>query len=260
MLTQISKFIECRDLLWQWTLRNIRARYQQSLLGWLWAVVQPGAQVVIFTVIFTLFVPVKTGSTSYVLFSFVAMVPWTFFSVSVVEMSNSLVSNMALVTKIYFPREALPIAAVLARLMDFLVAAAFVVVLLLYFKAPFYPLGWAFLPLILMTQILLTVGLGLACAAANVFLRDVQSLLALVVQLWFYATPIIYPLEMVPPKLRGFYQLNPMVGITAAYRDVLLNGRLPEPDFFLSVVMSLLSFLGGYWFFKRVEFQFSDIV
>jgi lipopolysaccharide transport system permease protein len=256
----VIRLFQAKDLLWAWTGRNIRARYQQSALGWLWAVIQPAAQAVIFTLIFTLFVPVNTGKTPYVVFSYVALAPWTFFAVSLADMSNSLVGNMTLVTKIYFPREALPIAAMLARLMDLGISAGLLIVMMLYVQSPVFLFGWLCVPAILAAQILLVMGLGLAAAAASVFYRDIQSLLALVIQLWFYACPIIYPVTLVPDRLRVFYYLNPMAGILEAYRDVLLNGRLPGIHLGMALVTSLCIFLAGYWFFKRVEFRFADVV
>lgn len=260
MIADVKSAIQSKDLLLAWTSRNIRARYQQSALGWLWAVIQPAAQTVIFTFIFTMFVPIDTGDVPYGVFSYVAMVPWAFLASSLNDMSGSIVANMSLVTKIYFRREALPIASMLARFMDFGIAAALLVPLLLYFQIPIYPAGLLFIPVILAIQIMLVLGLGLATAAANVFYRDVQSLLALGIQLWFYASPIIYPVTMVPEKLRPFYFLNPMAGILEAYRDVLLNGRLPGMYLLPSTAVALIVFLGGYWFFKRVEYLFADIV
>jgi lipopolysaccharide transport system permease protein len=260
MIAEVKSAFQSKDLLLAWTSRNIRARYQQSALGWLWAVIQPAAQTIIFTFIFTLFVPIDTGDVPYGVFSYVAMVPWAFLAASLNEMSGSIVANMSLVTKIYFQREALPIASMLARFMDFGIAAALLVPLLLYFQIPIYPAGLLVIPVILAIQIMLILGLGLATAAANVFYRDVQSLLALGIQLWFYASPIIYPVTMVPEKLRPFYFLNPMAGILEAYRDVLLNGRLPGLYLLPSMVVSFIVFIVGYWFFKRVEILFADIV
>ncbi|GAB4544519.1 MAG: ABC transporter permease [Anaerolineae bacterium] len=260
MLATVTNLAQAKDLLWEWTGRNVRARYQQSALGWLWAVIQPAAQVGIFAIIFTLVVPVNTGETPYVLFSYVAMVPWTLLATSLPDMSNSLVDNMILVTKIYFPREVLPMAAMLARLMDFGVAAVLVVFLMLYYQTPPFPLGWLFLPVILAVELVLILGLGLACAALNVFFRDVRSLLVLGLQVWFYASPIIYPVSLVPSWLRPIYFLNPMAGVISAYRDVLLEGQLPGPYLGIAALISLVVFLSGYWFFKRVEFQFADIV
>lgn len=179
MIADVKSAIQSKDLLLAWTSRNIRARYQQSALGWLWAVIQPAAQTVIFTFIFTMFVPIDTGDVPYGVFSYVAMVPWAFLASSLNDMSGSIVANMSLVTKIYFRREALPIASMLARFMDFGIAAALLVPLLLYFQIPIYPAGLLFIPVILAIQVMLILGLGLATAAANVFYRDVQSLLAL---------------------------------------------------------------------------------
>jgi lipopolysaccharide transport system permease protein len=260
MIAEIKSVIQSKDLLFAWTGRNIRSRYQQSALGWLWAVIQPVAQTAIFTFIFTLFVPIDTGNIPYSVFSYVSMVPWAFLASSLNDMAGSIVANMSLVTKIYFRREALPIAAMLARFMDFGIAAALLVILLLIFQIPIFPLGLLLLPVILLIQIMLIVGVGLAASAANVFYRDVQSLLALGIQIWFYASPIIYPITMVPENLRPFYFLNPMAGILQAYRDILLNGKLPDTYLLTSMAVTMVVFLAGCWFFKRVEYLFADIV
>jgi lipopolysaccharide transport system permease protein len=260
MVAEMRNLITARDLLQAWAGRTVRARYQQSALGWLWAVIQPAAQVAVFTVIFTLFVPVDTGDVPYVIFSYVAMVPWAFLSTSLTDMSNSLVENMSLVTKVYFPREVLPAAVMLARLMDLGVAAGLLIILMIFFRVPLFPVGLLFLPLVLAIQLMLVLGLGLALAALNVFFRDVRSLLTLGLQVWFYASPIIYPVSLVPPRLRPFYYLNPMAGILEAYRDVLLRAQLPGSYLILSAIVSLAIFSIGYWFFKRVEFQFADII
>jgi lipopolysaccharide transport system permease protein len=260
MLAQATYLYHARDLLYEWTSRSIRARYQQSALGWLWAVIQPVAQVAMFTFIFTLVVPVNTGDSAYVIFSYVAMVPWTFLASSLTDMSNSLVDNMSLVTKIYFPRQVLPVAAMLARMMDFGVAAILIVILMLFYQVPLFPAGLLFLPVILAIQLVLILGLGLAFAAANVFFRDVRSLLTLGLQIWFYASPIIYPVSMVPESLRRLYFLNPMAGILEAYRDVLLRNQLPGSYLVIAAIISVVIFAIGYWFFKRFEFLFADIV
>jgi lipopolysaccharide transport system permease protein len=229
-------------------------------LGWFWAVIQPAAQAIIFTVVFTLIVPIDTGDVPYVLFAYVAIVPWTLLAMSLPDMSNVLVENMSLVTKIYFPREVLPIAALSARLLDFGVAAVLIAILMIYFRVPPFPPGWLFLPIILIIQLMLILGLGLALSALNVFYRDVRSLLILGLQLWFYASPVIYPMSLVPEWLRPYYYLNPMAGIITSYRDVLLYQRLPGSYLAIAGVISLAVFVVGYWFFKRVEFQFADIV
>lgn len=260
MIANILHLIRAKDLIWTWTDRTIRIRYQQSVLGGLWIIVQPVTTVAVFTVIFTVFVPVDTGNIPYVVFSYVAVTPWMLFANSLNDMTGTLVENMHLVTKIYFPREVLLLSALFARLADFLVAAVLLIVLILYFGVPIFPLGWLYLPIVLLTQITLALGLGLALSAANVFYRDVKPLLALGIQLWFYASPIIYPVSMVPEWLRPFYFLNPMAGILEAYRAVLLYQTLPGFYLVAASLVALVIFLAGYWFFKRVEFQFADIV
>lgn len=260
MISTFNKLVQSKDLFWSWTERTIRARYQQSLLGGLWIIVQPLAAVVMFSIIFTLFVPVDTGDVPYPVFSFIAVTPWLLLANSLNDMAISLVANMQLVTKIYFPREILPISSMFARLLDFFVAFFLLIGLMLLFRMPIFTLGWFFLPLILIIQLALIAGLGLILAAANVFYRDVGPLLGLGIQIWFYASPIIYPITMVPERLRPVYNLNPMAGIIEAYRAVLLYNTLPPPSLYISAVIAAVLFVIGYAFFKRVEFLFADIV
>jgi lipopolysaccharide transport system permease protein len=260
MIANVSQLIRSKDLVWSWTSRTLQSRYQQSVVGGLWMIIQPAAMVAIFTIIFTRFVPVDTGGSPYAVFSYVAVIPWTFFSSSLNDMATSMVVNMSLVTKIYFPREALSIAAMMARLLDFGVAAGLLVGLMIFYRVQIFPLGLLYLPVILLIQIILILGLGLLMAALNVFYRDVQSLLGLVLQLWFYASPIIYPVSMVPSNLRPYYFFNPMAGILESYRAVLVNRTLPGDYLLIAGLISLVVFIFGYWFFKRVEFQFADIV
>lgn len=260
MMTVARDLFRARDLLRQWTARTLRARYQQSVLGWLWAFIQPAAQTAVLTVVFTRLVRVDTAGVPYAAFAYVATASWAFLASSLADMTASLVENMNLVTKVYFPREVLPLASMLARLADFGIAAVLFAGLAWYFGIPLFPLGLLALPVIVLVNILLVAGIGLACAALNVFARDVRSLLVLATQLWLYASPVIYPLQAVPERYRGIYQLNPMVGIIEGYRAVLLNGQLPGPSLALSAVVAAVVFILGYWFFKRMEFKFADMV
>jgi lipopolysaccharide transport system permease protein len=175
-------------------------------------------------------------------------------------MTTSLVQNMDLVSKIYFPRETLPISAMFARLMDFGIAILLLVFLMVYYRVAIDLVSLFYIPVILLVQITLIVGLGLLLSAMNVFFRDVQSLLTLVIQLWFYASPIIYPVELVPARLKVFYNLNPMVGILEAYRAVLLHQSFPSPALIIAALEALVIFFLGYLFFKKVERVFADIV
>jgi len=230
------------------------------MLGWLWAIVQPVASVAIFTIIFTYFVPVDTGTIPYPVFSYVAVVPWAFCANSLQDMTVALTANFGLVTKVYFPREILPVSAMLARLLDLGVAALVLVGLMFIYRVPVALPALLFLPFILAVQILLVIGLGLITSAVNVFFRDIQPLLTLVIQLWFYASPIIYPVSLVPEKWRLLYFLNPMAGILESYRAVLLYQRLPDSTFLFAAAEAVLLLAFGYWLFKRLEFQFADII
>ena len=260
MINQARQLFKAHDLVWAWTLRTLRGRYQQSALGWLWAIVQPVATVAIFAVVFTRIVPVDTGGVPYILFSYTAVVPWTLLATSISDMAMSLVQNMNLVGKIYFPREALPVASLLARLADFGISFVLLIILVIIFRIPVSPVGLLYLPLILLVQIVLILGLGIGAAALNVFYRDVDPLLKLVIQIWFYASPILYPISFVPEKWQWLYFLNPMAGIIAAYRDVLIYNTLPGEYLMPAVILSLVLLVFGYWFFKKVEYQFADIV
>ena len=248
------------DLLFAWTWRIIRARYKQSVLGGAWAILQPAATVAVFTVIFTQFLRIDTGAIPYVVFSFTAMVPWTLFTTSVSDMVESLVANINLVTKIYFPREILPLAALLARMLDFFIAFSILLILMLFYGIPLFTQTWLYLPAILVTQLALALGLGFLGAATNVFYRDIKHLFALGLQMWLYASPIIYPVALVPEWLKPYYYLNPMAGVLEAYRDVLLHQQAPGSYLLTSMVVAFAVLSGGYLFFKHVEPQFADIV
>ncbi|MFC1998003.1 ABC transporter permease [Chloroflexota bacterium] len=248
------------DLVMAWTNRTIRGRYQQSMLGGLWAIIQPAASVFILSIIFTQFIPVDTGDIPYPIFSYVAVVPWTLFVSSLTDMTASLVSNMTLVTKIYFPREVLAIASMLARLVDFGISGALLVVLFIIYGVQVISPALLLLPVVILIQIALITGLGLMTASLNIFYRDVQPLLTLIIQLWFYASPIIYPVTMVPEQYRTLYFLNPMAGIIESYRAILLQQSLPGPYIYPAAIISIIILVVGYWVFKRVEPSFADIV
>ena len=230
-------------------------------MGWLWAVIQPAAQATILAVVFTYVIPVEVEGTPYLLFLYVATVPWTFLSSSLTDMTMAIVENMGVVTKIYFPREILPLAMMLARLLDTVIAFTLFFGVAVYVGAPTFSLALLALPIVLVCQVVLVTGIGLACAAGNVFVRDVRSVLVLVIQLWFfYASPVIYPSTLVPEALRPYTFLNPMIGLLDSYRSILLYGQVPGFELLVAGLVSVTVFSLGYTFFKRVEFRFADIV
>ncbi|MEM9773168.1 MAG: ABC transporter permease [Chloroflexota bacterium] len=266
--TQLGQLIAHKDLLISWTGRIVKARYQQSVLGGLWAVVQPLALALIFTAVFTFVVRMDTGEIPYIIFSYSALVPWLLFEQSISSSVQSLVVNMGLVSKIYFPREILPMAEVAARLVDFLIAFVVLIGFMLYYGRPIFTLNWIFLPVILIVQLSLVLGIGLIGSALNVFFRDVSHVVILILKVWMYATPIIYPVSLVEAQLasRGaenllsLYFINPMAAIIESYRNVLLYDSGLNEYFGLAAIISFVVLAFGYWLFKRLEFNFADIV
>lgn len=260
MINHLREIIRYRDLLWIWTRRELKIRYKQSFLGAAWAILQPLSMALIFTVVFSVLVKLPTDDIPYPLFSYTALLPWTFFTTAITLGAPSLVNNMNLVTKIYFPREILPLSVVGASLVDFAVASiVFVGMLLLYY----WPLRITVLlvPLILLVQILLTLGIVFFAAAINVFYRDVRFVIPLALQLWLYATPIVYPLSSVPEWVRPYYMLNPMAVLIDSYRRLLLLGQMPDwPHLAEGSAIALAIFLGGYLYFKHAERDFADLI
>ena len=260
LVEQLKLLIQFRELLYIWALRELKVRYKQSLLGAAWAVLQPLSLMIVFSVIFTSFVKIPTNGVPYPIFSYSALMPWTFFLTSITMAVSSLTQNINLVTKIYFPREVLPLAIVGAAFIDFLVGALVLVSMMLFYRVP---ITWSLVlfPIIVIVQIALTVGIALLVSAVNVFYRDARFLVSLGLQLWMYATPIIYPLSVVPERFRGIYLLNPMAGLIESYRAVILHGEPPNFGYLaMAAVISAVVLVLGYRYFKHVEWQFADVI
>lgn len=259
-MSQLSNLIRYRDLLWLWTLREMQVRYKQSLLGVIWAILQPLAFTLIFTVVFSRLVRINTGKIPYSIFSYIALVPWMFFATALNFGIASLVNNMNLITKIYFPREILPLASVGAAFVDFLISASIMLGMMLFYGImPGWTALWV-LPL-LSLQIALTVALVLIGSALLVFFRDVRFIVPLIIQIWMYATPIIYPVSLVPEQYQMLYFFNPMVGIINGYRRALLHGQAPIPEAVLiGACVTLVLLIAGYLFFKSTEPIFADLI
>ena len=260
MLADLRILFRYRELLWMWILREIRVRYKQSILGAAWAILQPLSMMIIFTLVFSLLAKVPTDGIPYPIFSYSAVLPWTFFATSISLGVPSLVNNLNLVTKTYFPREILPLGAIGAGFLDLVIASTIFLIMFLIYRMP---LTWAllWLPLILALQVMLMIGVTLLGAAVNVLYRDVRFVVPLGLQLWLYASPVIYSVSLVPENLRPLYMLNPMAGIIDAYRQVLLYGEPPNGLYLgLSAAVAVVMFLAGYWVFKRLEVIFADII
>lgn len=260
MVMNLRELYQYRGMLSVWVLRDIRVRYKQSFLGAAWAILQPLSLMVIFTIVFSRLARLPTDGVPYPLFSYAALLPWTFFSNSISFGTGSLVNNLNLVTKSYFPREILPLGSIGASFVDYLIASTIFLAMLLWYGVPLTgAILW--LPLLVALQIVLTLGIVLVGAALNVFYRDIRFIVPLGIQLWLYASPVIYPITLVPERYRALYMLNPMAGLIHSYRRIFLNGEPPSWEYLgISALSALVLVLGGYWLFKRLELSFADII
>jgi lipopolysaccharide transport system permease protein len=251
---------EYRDLLVFMTLRNIKVRYAQSAIGVGWAVLQPIASMLVFTVIFGKLVGVKTdGATPYAVFTFTALVPWTYFANTLTECSGTMVTNAHIVSKIYFPRLILPMAAIGAKLVDFAIALVVLAILMAtYGVVP--NLLVVFLPLLVVIMTMTAAGLGLALTALAIQYRDVAYGMQFAVQLLMYAAPVVYPASLVPGEYQYIYALNPMVGVIEGFRAALLGSRaMPWDLIAIGASVACVLLIVGVAYFRRKEHVFADV-
>lgn len=261
MFLHFKRLLGYRELLVSWALRDIKVRYKQTILGIGWAILQPFVLMVVFTIVFSKFARVPSeGDIPYPIFSYCALLPWTFFSNSLSFATQSIVNNSNLVRKIYFPREIFPLAAIAACLVDFGVASTIFVGMMAYYHIPVSS-TIALLPLILLLQIMFTVAVALVTSAVTVFYRDIRFVVPLGVRIWMYLTPVIYPISMVPERYRTLVMLNPMAGIIDGYRKIILMGQLPDfSSLAYTAAISLVLFFASYAWFKRAEMVFADVI
>ena len=260
MLAYLAELIEARELLFTWAKRDFKVRYSQSVLGAAWAIVQPLSLMVIFSVIFSVFLRVPTDGIPYPVFAYTALLPWSFFANSLSSAIPSLVNNMNLVSKIHFPREILPLSAIIVSTVDFLVASSIFVLMLLFYRVPVGP-AILLVPFVLTIQVILTLGISLLASAINVFYRDVRFVIPLVLQIWMYLSPIIYPVNLVPERLRRLYFLNPMAVFIDTYRRTILLNQMPDwPYLGLAALVSVSLTIVAYRTFKQAEREFADLI
>ena len=258
--TNLRLLLHYREMLLLWTGRELRSRYRQSILGIGWALVQPLAQMVVLTIVFGLFVKVPSQGLPYPLFVYAGLLPWMLFASSVSSAIPSVMNNMPLVGKIYFPREILPLSAILTRIVDFLIASLIFVGLMIWYQIPVHA-TLLYVPLLLALQISLALGISLLGAAISVFVRDISFMLPVAMQLWMYATPVIYPITAVPERWRTLYLCNPMVGIIDSYRRVVLFGQAPDLHYLgIATGFTALLCFFSYSYFKKLELSMSDIM
>jgi lipopolysaccharide transport system permease protein len=256
---EIADLLHYCDLLYFLTRRDLSVRYKQTVLGVLWAILQPLLTMVVFSVFLGNLARVPSDGVPYPVFAYLGLLPWTYFSSAVTRGAMSLVAHANLLGKVYFPRVLIPLSATLSALVDFAIAAVILVGIMLYFDM--FPAAGSILllPLALLTA-LLALGVGMWLAALNVRYRDVQHATPFLMQIWMFATPVVYPGSLVPESYRAWFHLNPMAGIIAAYRGAVLGTPIDWQGLSISSAATLV-FLGlGIWQFRRMDRFFADVV
>ena len=260
ILSSLRTLSQYRDLLLTLTVHRIKVRYKQSVLGISWAILQPVSLMLIYTLIFSFIAKVQTDGVPYAIFAYSALLPWTYFATSLGNATNALVGHSELVTKVYFPREILPLSYVIAALCDFLIASTVMVGLMAYYRVSVTINVLYVIPIVIVLTLFIS-AMVLILSATQVRFRDIGVAVPLLLQLWMFATPVVYPLSAVPARFQSFYVLNPMVGTIENFRRVVLQGV--EPDFYtlgLSASVSLILLIASYVYFKHVEATVADLV
>lgn len=248
-----------RELLYFLVWRDLKVRYKQTLLGVSWVVLQPILMTLVFAVFLGKIAHVQSGNVPYVLFLYSGLLPWTFFTNAVSTSSHSLIASSQMITKVYFPRSLVPLAAVLVRLSDFLVASLILFVLMIYYGRAFTS-ALLLLPFLVLHLTLLALSLGLLFAALNVKYRDIGTVLPVLLQLWLFASPVIYPTTFVPANWRWLYELNPLSGIISGFRTALLAADFDWRSLLVSFGITLVLLVYSTFVFKRMEDEFADVV
>jgi lipopolysaccharide transport system permease protein len=253
------EFLEYRDLLYFLVLRDVTVLYKQTVLGIAWALLNPFFSMVIFTIIFGMLLKVPSDGKPYAVFSFAALLPWTYFSQSLTGATNSLIQGTGLFTKVYFPRVFIPLVPVFSKLVDFAIAFVFLVVLMFWYHV--LP-SWTvvFLPLLLAQMMLTSAGLGMLLSALAIQYRDIRHAMSFVIQALMYAAPVVWPVSKLPHTYRIWYGLYPMAGVIDGFRASLLNtGPMPWDLIGMGSITAIVSFLIGGLYFRRTERFFADV-
>lgn len=248
------------ELLYFLIWRDIKVRYKQTLLGASWAIIQPFFTMVVFSLFFGHLAKIPSDGVPYPIFSYTALVPWTFFANGLSQAPNKLVGSSNLINKVYFPRLAIPIAAVSSGIVDFVLAFLVLIGMMLYYGiVPTVHIVW--LPLFVLLALITALGVGLWFSALNVQYRDVHHVMPFVVQIWLFATPIAYPSSLLSEPWRTVYGLNPMVGVVEGFRWALLgSGSAPGAMVLASTMIAVVLLVSGAFYFRRMERTFADVI
>ena len=248
-----------RELLYFFVWRDIKVRYKQTLLGAGWAIIQPLMTMVVFTIFFGHLAKVPSDGLPYPVFSLMALVPWTYFASALAGCSTSLSGYQHIISKVYFPRLIIPIAAVVAPLVDFAIGFAILIGFMAWYRiVPGSSIVW--LPALMLLALATAAGVGVWLAALNVRYRDVRYVVPFVVQLWMFATPVAYPASLVPARWRAVYGLNPMAGVIEGFRWALAGGPAPGVITLVSAAVVVVLIAGGAVYFRKLEGTFADVI
>lgn len=255
----LSSLWPYRELLYFLMWRDVKVRYKQTLLGAAWAIIQPLFAMAIFTLFFGRLAGVPSDGIPYPIFAYAGLLPWMFFSNAVTNSGNSLVGSSNLITKVYFPRMIIPAAAVGSGLIDFAIALLILVALMVYYGVA-VTFNLLMFPVLVMLTMLLALGVGMLMSGLNVKYRDVRHALPFVIQLWMFATPIVYPASLVPERWRLVYALNPLTGIIEGYRSSLFGAGFDWATLGTSATITIAVLIYSAYSFRRMERGFADIV
>ncbi len=259
-VNDLAKLAQYRDLLYTLSVHRIKVRYKQSVLGGLWAIIQPVSMMLMFTLIFSFIARIPSEGVPYAIFAYTALLPWNYFSTSVSNATGSLVSHAQFVTKVYFPREILPATYVIASLFDFVIASTVLIGLMMYYRVRLTIYALYVVPIVLIVTCF-ALAMSLLLSATQVRFRDIGVAVPLLLQLWLFATPVIYPLSAVPVRFRSIYSLNPMVGVIESFRQVLLRGGPPDfRSLTIAAILSAVLLFVSYVYFKHLETTMADII
>ncbi len=249
-----------RELIYFFVWRDIKIRYKQTAIGAAWAVLQPFLTMLIFTLFFGRLAHIPSGGLPYPIFYYSALLPWMYFAAALQNATNTIVDNQRLITKVYFPRLALPLSSVFSGLVDFGVSFLMFVAMMAYYRVrPAAAMLW--LPVFLLLTILTALGVGLWLSALNAIYRDVRYVVSFLVQFWMFASPVAYPASLVPQKWRWLYGLNPMAGVIEGFRWSLAgNGEPPDQLIFVSAGVVILILVAGVAYFQKMETTIADVV
>jgi len=248
-----------RELLASFTKRDIKIRYKQTALGFLWVIIQPLFMVFIFSVFFGGLAKIPSDDIPYPLFVLAALLPWTLFAEGLTRSTTSMVANSQIMTKVYFPRLIMPISGILSPLVDFVVSMSLLTVFMAYYG--FVPtLNVVFLPLFILLALVTSLAVGLWLSALNVKYRDFQYTVPFIIQIWLFASPVVYPASLLPESVRFLYGLNPMAGVIEGFRWSLLGTGMPGAMMLVSVGVVSLLLITGIFYFRRMEQYYADVV